>query len=101
MMRTACGFFLLSVGLAVAGTLPLTTSELSLMLRSGYSLPTVEAELATRHFADQLDQAKRTQLMKAGAPSELLDAIGNGKFALPKEEIEKTRHKMEEQERDR
>jgi nucleoredoxin len=100
-VRTACCFFFLAISQAIAGTLPLTTSELSLMLRSGYSLPTVEAELATRHFADPLDEAKRNQLIKAGATSELLDAIENGKFAIPNEDLEKTRHKMEENERER
>jgi nucleoredoxin len=85
----------------VAGTLPLTTSDLSLMLRAGYSMPTIEAELATRHFADQLDEAKRKELIKAGATSQLLDAIESGKFAVPKDELEKSRQKMEDQARDR
>ena len=81
--------------------LPLTTSDLSLMLRAGYSVPTIEAELATRHFADQLDEAKRKELIKAGAPSQLLEAIESGKFAVPKDELEKSRRKMEDQARDR
>ena len=85
----------------MAGTLPLTTSDLSLMLRSGYSVPTIEAELATRHFADQLDEAKRSQLIKAGATTQLLDAIESGKFAVPKDELEKSRRKMEDQAHDR
>ncbi|PYK42194.1 MAG: hypothetical protein DME46_12025 [Verrucomicrobia bacterium] len=100
-MRTACCGFFLSISLAIAGTLPLTTSEISLMLRSGYSVPTIEAELATRHFADQLDEAKRNQLIKAGATSQLLNGIESGKFAVPKDELEKSRRKMEEQARDR
>ncbi|PYK79542.1 MAG: hypothetical protein DMF40_05675 [Verrucomicrobia bacterium] len=100
-MRTAAFCFFVSVGLAVAGLLPLTTSELSLMLRSGYAIPTIETELTTRHFADELDEAKRKQLLKAGATSELLDAIENGKFAVPKDELEKTRRKMEENDRER
>ena len=85
----------------MAGTLPITTSDLSLMLRSGYSVPTIEAELATRHFADQLDEAKRSQLIKAGATIQLLDAIESGKFAVPKDELEKSRRKMEDQAHDR
>jgi nucleoredoxin len=85
----------------MAATLPLTTSDISLMLRSGYSVPTIEAELATRHFADQLDEAKRKELIKAGATSQLLDAIESGKFAVPKDELEKSRRKMEDQARDR
>jgi nucleoredoxin len=71
------------------------------MLRAGYSVPTIEAELATRHFADQLDDAKRKQLIKAGATSQLLDAIESGKFAVPKDELEKSRRKIEDQARDR
>ena len=81
----------------MAATLPLTTSDISLMLRSGYSVPTIEAELATRHFADQLDEGKRTQLIKAGATTQLLDAIESGKFSAPKDELEKSHRKMEEQ----
>ena len=71
------------------------------MLRSGYAIPTIETELTSRHFADELDEAKRKQLLKAGATSELLDAIENGKFAVPKDELEKTRRKMEENDRER
>jgi thiol-disulfide isomerase/thioredoxin len=100
-VRTAAFCFFVSVGLAVAGLLPLTTSELSLMLRSGYAIPTIETELTSRHFADELDEAKRKQLLKAGATSELLDALENGKFAVPKDELEKTRRKMEENDRER
>ena len=85
----------------MAATLPLTTSEISLMLRSGYSLPTIEAELATRHFADQLDESKRKELIKAGATTQLLDAIESGKFAVPKDELEKARQKMEDQAHER
>ena len=81
----------------MAATLPLTTSDISLMLRSGYSVPTIEAELATRHFADQLDEGKRNQLIKAGATTELLDAIESGNLSVPKDELEKSRRKMDEQ----
>jgi nucleoredoxin len=101
-VRSACSCFFLALSLATAAAmLPLTTSDLSLMLRAGYSLPTIEAELATRHFADQLDEAKRKELIKAGATSQLLEAIESGKFAVPKEELEKSRQKMEDQARDR
>jgi len=71
------------------------------MLRSGYTLATIEAELTTRHFAEQLDETQRKQLIKAGATTELLDAIQSGKFAIPKDELEKSRRKMEQQEHDR
>jgi len=97
----ACCFFFFALTLAMAATLPLTTSDISLMLRSGYSLPTIEAELATRHFADQLDESKRKELIKAGATTQLLDAIESGKFAVPKDELEKARQKMEDQAHER
>jgi nucleoredoxin len=100
-VRSACCFFFLALGLAMAATLPLTTSDVSLMLRSGYSVPTIEAELATRHFADQLDESKRNQLIKAGATTQLLNAIESGQFSVPKEELERSRRKMEEQTADR
>jgi len=100
-VRKAAFCFFVSVGLAVAGLLPLTTSELSLMLRSGYTIPTIEGELTTRHFADELDEAKRKQLLKAGATPELLEAIESGKFAVPNEDLEKTRRKMEENDHER
>jgi nucleoredoxin len=100
-VRIACCCFFLALNLATAATLPLKTSEISLMLRSGYSQPTIEAELATRHFADQLDEAKRKELIKAGATTQLLDAIESGKFAVPKDELEKARQKMEDQAHER
>jgi len=71
------------------------------MLRSGYSVPTIEAELASRHFADQLDEGKRNQLIKAGATTQLLDAIEKGQFSVPKDDLERSRRKMEEQAADR
>ena len=79
----------------------MTTGELSLMLRSGYTIPTIEAELTSRHFADQLDDLNRKQLIKAGATSELLEAIGGGKYSIPKIDLDKTRHKMQENDRER
>jgi nucleoredoxin len=100
-VRSACCFFFLALSLAMAATLPLTTSDISLMLRSGYSVPTIEAELASRHFADQLDESKRNQLIKAGATTQLLDAIEKGQFSVPKDDLERSRRKMEEQAADR
>jgi nucleoredoxin len=88
---------LLLVSAATAGTLPLTVSEISLMLRTGYSSSAVETELAARHFADALDEAKRKSLIQAGASPQLLDALGSGKYSAPKEEIEKADRQREAQ----
>jgi len=71
------------------------------MLRSGYTISTIEAELTARHFGDELDEARRKQLVKAGATSELVEAIESGKFVVPKEDLEKTRRKIEENDRER
>lgn len=100
-VRAACCIFFSSICLALAAALPLTANEISLMLRSGYSVPTIETELANRHFADTLDDAKRKNLIQAGATSQLLDALANGKFSVPKEELERSRRKMEEQAQER
>src|SRR5256886_7203106 len=81
----------------MASVLLSRTSDISVMLRTGCSAPTIEADLATRHFADQLDEGKRNQLIKAGATTELLDAIESGNFFVPKDELEKSRRKMDEQ----
>jgi nucleoredoxin len=94
-------FSLLLISVAAAGTLPLTVSDISLMLRTGYSSSAVEAELAARHFADTLDDGKRKALIQAGATPRLLDVLGSGKYTAPKEEIEKARRQREEQNQQR
>ncbi len=96
MRHVYCVFFGL-ISLATAGTLPLTVSEISLMLRSGYTSSAVEQELGARHFADILDEAKRKSLINAGASPQLLEALGSGKFAVPKEEMERARRQRDEQ----
>jgi nucleoredoxin len=92
---------LLLVSLATAGTLPLTVSEIGLMLRTGYTSSAVEVELAARHFGDTLDDAKRKTLIQAGATPQLIDALSTGKYAAPKEEIDKARRQREEQSQER
>ncbi len=96
-MKRALGILsLVFISSAVAATLPLTVKELSLMLRSGYSVQAVETELGARHFADTIDEAKRKQLLDSGATTQLLDEIQAGKFNAPKEELDKARRKIEE-----
>lgn len=82
---------------ATAGSLPLTISEVSLMLRTGYSSSAIENELAARHFADTIDEARRKSLIQAGATDQLVDALTSGKYAAPKEEIDKAQRTREEQ----
>jgi nucleoredoxin len=68
-----------------AGQLPLTVSEIGLMLRSGYSSNSLMQELSTRHFADTVDEAKEKTLVKAGASAELIAALKSGIYSLSPE----------------
>ncbi|HST31419.1 MAG TPA: thioredoxin-like domain-containing protein [Chthoniobacterales bacterium] len=68
-----------------AGQLPLTVSEISLMLRAGYSNTTLMKELSTRHFVDVLDETKEKTLMNAGASAELIAALKSGAYSLSAE----------------
>jgi len=62
--------------------MPLTVSEISLMLRSGYSSKSLMQELSTRHLAEVVDTAKETALVKAGASPELIAALKSGVYSL-------------------
>ena len=82
MPRVICVFFGLIVLTVQAGQLPLTVSEISLMLRSGYSSNTLMKELSTRRFVDQLDEGKEKALLNAGASPELIGALKSGTYSL-------------------
>jgi nucleoredoxin len=77
--------FTLLVFAVQAGQLPLTVSEIGLMLRSGYPSKTVMQELSTRHLADTVDEAKEKTLVKAGASAELIAALKSGTYSLTPE----------------
>ena len=68
-----------------AGQLPLTVSEIGLMLRSGYSSNSVMQELSKRHFADSVDETKEKSLVKAGASAELIAALKGETYSLSPE----------------
>ena len=68
-----------------AGQLPLTVSEIGLMLRTGYSSTSLMQELSKRHFADTLDETKTAALTKAGASAELIAALKSGIYSLSPE----------------
>jgi nucleoredoxin len=78
------GFSLL-VFATQAGQLPLTVSEIGLMLRSGYSSNSLMQELSKRHFADTVDETKEKTLVKAGASSDLIAALKSGIYSLSPE----------------
>jgi nucleoredoxin len=82
--------FLLSLGVLVtivgqavqAGQLPLTVSEISLMLRAGYSSGTLMSELSARRCVDVVDEANEKTLVNAGASAELIAALKSGMYSL-------------------
>jgi len=86
--------FALLVVAVQAGQLPLTVNEISLMLRSGYSSNALIQELSTRHFADTVDEAKETTLVKAGASTELIAALKSGNYSLSPEKTAAVQEQM-------
>lgn len=66
---------LAGIGLTRGGTVPLTTKEVALMLRSGYSSETLVREVQKRHFGDELDADAEELLTKAGAKPNLIAAL--------------------------
>ncbi len=82
--------FLFLLGLPHLGNgaqLPLTSKDVSLMLRSGYSNPTVMQELKKRHFADTVDADKESALLKVGATQDLVDALKAGIYAVSSKDV--------------
>jgi nucleoredoxin len=77
-----------------AGQLPLTTKEIGLMLRAGYSSNSVMQELAKRRFADSFDPEKENLLLKAGASPELINALERGKYSVSAEESARVQEEM-------
>jgi nucleoredoxin len=84
-----------------AGQLPLTVSEISLMLRSGYSSATVMKELAARHFVDVTDETKEKALMNAGASPELMAALRSGTYSLSADKTAAMLERMAELDKNR
>jgi len=70
---------------AYAAPAPLTANEIGLMIRTGYTSATILQELAKRHFADSIDAAKESQLLRAGASPQLVLALKNGQYAVSPE----------------
>jgi thiol-disulfide isomerase/thioredoxin len=85
MRRSLPWIFAFCALVAQAGQLPLTVSEISLMLRAGYSSSTLMKELANRRFVDALDETKEKTLLNAGASAELIGALKNGTYSLSAE----------------
>jgi nucleoredoxin len=76
-----------SSSVAAAKLPPLVAKDVSLMLRSGYSVAAVEQELATRHFIGAIDPATEKTLVQAGAPAAFLASLKSGAYAVPAGEL--------------
>ena len=74
---------------------PLTTNEIGLMIRTGYTSQTILEELVSRRFADSLDAAKESQLLRAGASPELVLALKSGRFTVSAQELAEAQQKKE------
>jgi nucleoredoxin len=100
-MRRALTWVFLSLFVlcASAKQLPLTTKDVSLMLRGGYSSASVMRELSSRHFADTVDAAKETMLVQAGATPDLINALKAGTYSLSAEEIARAKEELAAQAR--
>jgi hypothetical protein len=104
-MRASATILLLmtsvSLSLALASTLPLTTNEIGLMLRSGYSSQAVLQELAIRKFAGSLDPETEKQLLRAGATADLIDGLRNSTFQASADQVAEAQAKLEAQQESR
>jgi hypothetical protein len=91
-------FLVAAVRCALSSVMPLTTKEIDLMLRSGYSSETILRELSARRFGDQFDSEIEKQLLRAGANSTLIEALRSGTYAVPAAEIAAVKAKLAGQE---
>ena len=86
----------LFVALASAAPAPLTTKEIALMLRTGYSSASVLQELAKRKCADTPNAAQETQLLQSGASAELVLALKSGAYTLSAADVAQLQQKKED-----
>jgi nucleoredoxin len=78
---------------------PLSVKEVSLMLRSGYSVAAVQQELATRRLIEPIDAAAEASLLKAGASIAFIEALRRGAFSVPEVELAAAKQQLAEQAR--
>jgi nucleoredoxin len=76
---------------AVRADPPISNSELSLMLRGGYTSDEVLHEVATRKALEPLDGAAEKTLRENGANQALIDALKSGRYILSKAAADQAR----------
>lgn len=82
---------------ALAKLSPLTVKEVSLMLRSGYSVAAVEAELSKRHLIEAVDAVGEKALLAAGATPALVAGLRSGAYTVPPEQVAAAQAEIEAQ----
>jgi nucleoredoxin len=87
----------LTIFLATARETPLTVKDVSLMLRSGFSVESILQDLKRRHFADKVDGAAEMTLLKAGATPSLMFALKSGNYSLSPQDAAKAKQDLEAQ----
>ena len=76
---------------SVAEVRPLSSKEVFLMLRAGYSSATILHELAQHRIVDAPDPSLTKSLGEFGASPQLLDALKNGQFRVGAAQAETAR----------
>ncbi len=67
---------------------PLSTREIALMLRSGYSSESLLAEMSNRRVLDALDAATKKSMLEFGATPQLIAALESGAYAVTSTEAD-------------
>jgi len=86
---------------AVGKVLPLTAKDVSLMLRTGYSVGAVTQELAVRHFIGPIDEPSEKALVAAGATPQFISDLKTGRYAVPASEVAAAQEEIAQQEKRR
>src|SRR5437764_9700345 len=86
--------YLLIASFAFGHLPPLTSKDVGLMLRAGYTSETVQHELSSRHLMGALTPSDESALLRSGASAALIDAMKAGAFALPANEVAAAQSKL-------
>ncbi|MDQ3197571.1 MAG: hypothetical protein M3Q46_00015 [Verrucomicrobiota bacterium] len=70
---------------------PLSTKEIALMLRSGYSSESVLAEITSRRVLDPLDEATKKSMLEFGADPHLIAALESGRHVISTSEADQVK----------
>ena len=86
---------------AAGKPLPLNVKEVSLMLRSGYSVAAVSQELTARRFIGAVDEPAEKALLAAGATPQFLSELKNGRYSVPADALGAAQQELAQQEKQR